>query len=112
MATRAMITGITGQDGSYLADLLLSKGYQVIGMVRRSSSETGARIAHIREQITLRHGDLCDQGSLIRLIEETRPDEVYNLAAQSFVPIGWQPTTTFAEMVTTMVKADCSAVMV
>lgn len=90
MTRRALITGITGQDGSYLADCLLSKGYQVIGMVRRSSGETGARISHIREQIDLRHGDLCDQGSLIRLIDETEPDEVYNLAAQSFVPTSWE----------------------
>ena len=90
MSKRALITGITGQDGSYLADLLLSKGYQVTGMVRRSSGETGARIAHIRERLNLRHGDLCDQGSLIRIITETEPDEVYNLAAQSFVPTSWE----------------------
>lgn len=90
MTRRALITGITGQDGSYLADLLLSKGYHVVGMVRRASGETGARIAHLRDQIDLRHGDLCDQGSLIRLIDEIEPDEVYNLAAQSFVPTSWE----------------------
>ncbi|HSF82856.1 MAG TPA: GDP-mannose 4,6-dehydratase [Anaerolineales bacterium] len=91
----ALITGITGQDGSYLADFLLSKGYVVVGMVRRSSTVTFGRIQHIQDQITLIQGDLHDQSSLVDLIEEHRPDEVYNLAAQSFVPTSWnQPVLT------------------
>ncbi len=95
MATRALITGITGQDGSYLAEFLLSKGYDVYGMVRRSSSETTQRVDHIRDQITFMQGDLLDQASLVKVIEESRPDEVYNLAAQSFVPTSWnQPVLT------------------
>jgi GDPmannose 4,6-dehydratase len=91
----ALITGITGQDGSYLADFLLEKGYRVIGMVRRSSTENFERIEHLRERILnndgieLRQGDLLDQLSLVELIDEVRPDEVYNLAAQSFVPTSW-----------------------
>ncbi len=85
----ALITGITGQDGSYLAELLLEKGYRVVGMVRRASSENYERIEHIRDSIELRQGDLLDQMSLIRLMEEVKPDEVYNLAAQSFVPTSW-----------------------
>src|SRR5689334_433359 len=92
---RALITGITGQDGSYLAELLLSKGYAVHGMVRRSSSENFERIDHLRERIQLHHGDLLDQYSLASLLREIRPDEVYNLAAQSFVPTSWsQPVLT------------------
>jgi len=92
---RALITGITGQDGSYLADLLLSKGYEVFGMVRRSSTETFERIKHIRDQITIVQADLLDQLSLITIIEEVKPDEIYNLAAQSFVPTSWsQPVLT------------------
>lgn len=87
---RALITGITGQDGSYLADFLLSKGYHVTGMIRRTSGETGARIAHLRGRVDLQPGDLTDQGSLIRVITEAQPDEVYNLAAQSFVPTSWE----------------------
>lgn len=91
MASRcALITGITGQDGSYLAELLLSKGYRVVGMVRRSSSENFERIHHLRARIELRQGDLLDQLSLITLMQEVQPDEVYNLAAQSFVPTSWQ----------------------
>ncbi len=89
MAKTALITGITGQDGSYLAELLLDKGYKVYGMVRRSSTESFERIEHIREQLILRQGDLLDQLSIISLIEESQPDEVYNLAAQSFVPTSW-----------------------
>lgn len=85
----ALITGITGQDGSYLAELLLKKNYKVYGMVRRSSTENFQRIEHIRDQIILREGDLLDQLSLIKLIEEAQPDEIYNLAAQSFVPTSW-----------------------
>ena len=91
----ALITGITGQDGSYLAELLLSKGYQVVGMVRRSSTLTFERIQHIQEQIHIVQGDLHDQSSLVGILEEYLPDEVYNLAAQSFVPTSWsQPVLT------------------
>ncbi|MCK4857005.1 MAG: GDP-mannose 4,6-dehydratase [candidate division Zixibacteria bacterium] len=92
---RALITGVTGQDGSYLADLLLEKGYQVFGMVRRASTENFERIDHIRDRINLVQADLLDQLSLITLIKEAKPDEVYNLAAQSFVPTSWsQPVLT------------------
>jgi GDPmannose 4,6-dehydratase len=87
---RALITGITGQDGSYLAELLLEKGYDVFGMVRRSSTENFERIEQIRDRITLGMADLLDQLSVISLIEEVKPDELYNLAAQSFVPASWQ----------------------
>ena len=93
--TRALITGITGQDGSYLADFLLTKGYQVHGMVRRSSTENFERINHLRNQVTLHQADLLDQLSLIELIKTIKPHEVYNLAAQSFVPTSWnQPVLT------------------
>ena len=95
MARRALITGITGQDGSYLAELLLSKGYEVHGMVRRSSEEKFERIAHLKGRIQLHQGDLLDQFSLARLLSDVKPDEVYNLAAQSFVPTSWnQPVLT------------------
>jgi GDPmannose 4,6-dehydratase len=87
---KALITGITGQDGSYLAELLLEKGYQVFGMVRRSSTENFERINHLRDKIELRQADLLDQLSLVRLIEKCRPDEIFNLAAQSFVPTSWE----------------------
>ena len=91
----ALITGITGQDGSYLAELLLSKGYRVIGVARRSSTVTNERIEHLLDDITVVQGDLQDQGSLLALLEEYRPSEVYNLAAQSFVPTSWnQPALT------------------
>jgi GDPmannose 4,6-dehydratase len=91
----ALITGITGQDGSYLAELLLEKGYRVIGVVRRSSTVTSERIKHILDDITIVQGDLQDQGSLLSLLEEHKPTEVYNLAAQSFVPTSWnQPALT------------------
>ena len=94
-AKRALITGVTGQDGSYLAELLLEKGYVVHGMVRRSSTETFERIAHLTRDITLHHADLLDQGSLVNLLRSARPQEVYNLAAQSFVPTSWlQPSLT------------------
>lgn len=86
----ALITGVTGQDGSYLAEFLLEKGYHVIGMVRRSSTVNFTRIEHIQDDITLVSGDLLDQGSLMALLREYRPTEVYNLAAQSFVPTSWQ----------------------
>ena len=85
----ALITGITGQDGSYLAELLLSKGYRVIGVARRSSTVTNERIEHLLDDITVVQGDLHDQGSLLALLEEYEPTEVYNLAAQSFVPTSW-----------------------
>jgi GDPmannose 4,6-dehydratase len=92
---RALITGITGQDGSYLAELLLEKGYDVYGVIRRSSTETFERIAHIMKDIELIHADLTDQGSMIAALSEVRPAEVYNLAAQSFVPTSWkQPILT------------------
>jgi GDPmannose 4,6-dehydratase len=91
----ALITGITGQDGSYLAELLLSKGYRVIGVARRSSTVTYERIDHLLDDITVVQGDLHDQGSLLTLLEEYQPTEVYNLAAQSFVPTSWnQPALT------------------
>lgn len=91
----ALITGITGQDGSYLAELLLSKGYHVIGMVRRSSTVTFERIQHIQDRVTIVQGDLHDQSSLGDILEQHQPDEVYNLAAQSFVPTSWgQPVLT------------------
>ncbi len=92
---KALITGITGQDGSYLAELLLSKGYQVTGMVRRASTETFDRIAHFKDQVALRQADLLDQFSLVKLLDEVQPDEIYNLAAMSFVPTSWnQPVLT------------------
>jgi GDPmannose 4,6-dehydratase len=92
---RALITGITGQDGSYLAEFLLEKGYEVYGLVRRSSTVTDVRIRHLNARITLLSGDLLDQMSLIAAVERAQPDEVYNLAGQSFVPASWvQPTLT------------------
>jgi len=91
----AVITGITGQDGSYLADFLLSKRYEVVGMVRRSSTVTFERVKHIQDNISIIQGDLHDQSSLVDVLEQYRPDEVYNLAAQSFVPTSWnQPVLT------------------
>ena len=91
----ALITGITGQDGSYLADFLLSKKYTVVGMVRRSSTVTFERIQHIQDDITIIQGDLHDQSSLVDVMEQYQPEEVYNLAAQSFVPTSWnQPVLT------------------
>src|SRR5512139_4256221 len=95
MSKRAIVTGITGQDGSYLADLLVEKGYQVVGVVRRSSAPNLWRIEHLLDRIELRPADLLDQLSLIRLIDEVRPHELYNLAAMSFVPASWdQPLLT------------------
>lgn len=91
----AIVTGVTGQDGSYLAEFLLGKGYTVVGMVRRSSTVTFGRIEHIQDRLEIIQGDLHDQSSLVSLVEEYRPDEVYNLAAQSFVPTSWkQPVLT------------------
>ena len=95
MAKRALITGITGQDGSYLAELLLSKGYQVFGLTRRSSTVVTDRIAHVLDRVELLSGDLLDQTSLLDAVEASRPDEVYNLGAQSFVHTSWaQPVLT------------------
>jgi len=91
----ALITGVTGQDGSYLAELLLEKGYDVHGMVRRSSTERFDRIEHLRDRLTLHQGDLLDQRSLVDTLRASRPDEIYNLAAMSFVAVSWvQPTLT------------------
>ena len=105
----ALITGITGQDGSYLAEFLLSKGYRVIGMVRRTSTISFERISQFQEQVTIVQGDLHDQSSLMDLFEEYQPDEVYNLAAQSFVPISWTQAVLTGEVtalgVTRMLEA-------
>jgi GDPmannose 4,6-dehydratase len=90
MDKRALITGLTGQDGSYLAEFLLAKGYEVTGMVRRSSTVNFERIAHIQDDVRIVQGDLLDEMSLIQVLRQTRPDEVYNLAAQSFVQTSWQ----------------------
>ena len=95
MAKRALITGITGQDGSYLAELLLAKGYEVTGVVRRSSAPNLWRIEHLLDRVTLRPGDLLDQLSLVRIIQDVQPHELYNLGAMSFVPASWdQPLLT------------------
>jgi GDPmannose 4,6-dehydratase len=113
----ALITGVTGQDGSYLAEFMLERGYRVVGMMRRTSTETVGRIAHLLDRIDLVHGDLLDQLSLIGIVREYQPDEVYNLAAQSFVPTSWQQPVLTGEFtalgVTRMleairlVKPDC-----
>jgi GDPmannose 4,6-dehydratase len=97
MSKRALITGITGQDGSYLADLLLDKGYEVFGMVRRSSTENFERIDHLTDRITLVQADLLDPTSLAEALEESSPTEVYNLGAQSFVPTSWKQPVLTAE---------------
>ena len=89
MPKTALITGISGQDGSYLAEFLLDKGYRVVGVVRRSSAPNLWRIEHLLDRIDLRPGDLLDQLSILRLIDEVQPDEFYNLAAMSFVPASW-----------------------
>jgi GDPmannose 4,6-dehydratase len=106
---RALITGITGQDGSHLADLLLEKGYEVFGMVRRSSTESFERISHLVDRVTLVQADLLDQPSLVGAIEEAQPSEIYNLAAQSFVPTSWKQPVLTAEFtavgVTRMLEA-------
>src|SRR5512138_2336756 len=95
MGKRAIITGITEQDGSYLADLLVEKGYQVTGVVRRSSSPNLWRIEHLLDRLTLRPADLVDQLSIMRIVQDVRPHEFYNLAAMSFVPASWdQPLLT------------------
>ncbi len=97
MGKTALITGITGQDGSYLAELLLSKGYRVCGMVRRSSTETFQRIEHLRDRVELLQADLLDPTSLTSVLDQVRTDEVYNLAAMSFVPTSWQQPVLTAE---------------
>src|SRR5215204_1170731 len=106
---RALITGITGQDGSYLADLLLEKGYEVHGMVRRSSGEANQRLSHIRDDLTLHTGDLLDQRSMTDVIREAQPDEIYNLAAMSYVAASWNQPVLTAEFtgtgVTRMLEA-------
>ena len=94
----ALITGVNGQDGSYLAEFLLSKGYQVVGMVRRSSTVTCERIQHIQDDITIVQGDLHDQSSLVAILEENQPDEIYNLAAQSFVATSWSQAVLTGEV--------------
>ncbi|KAB8315548.1 GDP-mannose 4,6-dehydratase [Tolypothrix campylonemoides VB511288] len=95
MTKKALITGLTGQDGSYLAELLLTKGYQVFGLVRRSSTSNLERVSHLFNQIQIVSGDLLDQTSLMDVVSETQPDEIYNLASQSYVPLSWtQPALT------------------
>ncbi|HEU5479786.1 MAG TPA: GDP-mannose 4,6-dehydratase, partial [Candidatus Tumulicola sp.] len=95
MQKTALITGITGQDGSYLAELLLQKNYRVVGMTRRTSTEVHERIEHIVDDIEIVSGDLLDQTSMTSIVNDVRPNEVYNLAAQSFVPTSWnQPVLT------------------
>lgn len=94
----ALITGINGQDGSYLAEVLLKKGYRVVGLVRRSSTQTYERIQHLMDDITVVQGDLHDQGSLLALLEEYEPSEVYNLAAQSFVAVSWSQAVLTGEV--------------
>ena len=89
MTKKALITGITGQDGSYLTEFLLEKGYEIVGMVRRASTPHFQRIEHLVDRVTLVEGDLLDQVSLIQILRDHRPNEVYNLAAQSFVPTSW-----------------------
>jgi GDPmannose 4,6-dehydratase len=97
MARRALITGITGQDGSYLAELLLEKDYEVFGTVRRSSTESLERVAHLIDRVTLVEADLLDQFSLVKAVEQANPEEIYNLAAQSFVPTSWRQPVLTAE---------------
>ena len=109
MKKKALITGITGQDGSYLAEFLLEKGYEVFGMVRRSSMEKFDRIEHIKDRINIKQADLLDQYSIIKLVDEIQPDEIYNLAAMSFVPTSWSQPVLTAEFtaigVTRMLEA-------
>ena len=112
MKSRALITGLTGQDGSYLAELLLERGYEVFGVVRRSSSVNCERVAHLADQVTFIQADLLDQVSLISALRRARPHEVYNLAAQSFVPTSWEQPVLTAEFtalgVTRMLEAICA----
>ncbi len=110
MKKRALITGITGQDGSYLAEFLLSKDYDVFGMVRRSSMERFDRIEHIKDRIEIRQADLLDQFSITKLVDEIRPDEIYNLAAMSFVPTSWDQPVLTAEFTATGVTRVLEAI--
>ena len=105
---KALITGITGQDGSYLAELLLAQGYQVTGMVRRASTETFDRIAHFKDQISLRQADLLDQFSLVKLLDDVQPDEIYNLAAMSFVPTSVSAYVTYAFVTSSLARPKLS----
>ena len=107
---RALITGITGQDGSYLAELLLENGYDVYGVVRRASTESMERIAHLTNRIRLVQADLLDQQSLVRAIQDAQPTEVYNLAAQSFVPTSWRQPVLTAEFTATGVTRMLEAI--
>jgi len=107
MAKQALITGITGQDGSYLAELLLDNGYEVYGMVRRSSTENFERIGHLTDRVRLVQADLLDQSSLVEALEEAQPEEVYNLGAQSFVPTSWRQPVLTAEF-TPLASRGCS----
>ena len=109
-ARRALLTGITGQDGSYLAELLLDEGYEVYGMVRRASTENVERISHVLGRITLVQADLLDQASLASALEDARPHEVYNLAAQSFVPTSWRQPVLTAEFTATGVTRLLEAI--
>jgi len=112
MSKRVLITGVTGQDGSYLAEFLLERGYEVFGMVRRASTENFERIAHLIDRITLVQADLLDQFSLVGALEESRPQEVYNLAAQSFVPTSWKQPVLTAEFTATGVTRLLEAIRV
>ena len=104
MPRKALITGITGQDGSYLAEFLLQKNYRVFGLIRRSSTINFERIKHLQDDVELVPGDLLDQSSLITALQKTQPDEVYNLAAQSFVPTSWSQPVLTGEF--TILRAD------
>jgi len=110
MKKRALITGITGQDGSYLAEFLLDKGYEVFGMVRRSSMERFDRINHIKDRLQIRQADLLDQFSITKLVDEIRPHEIYNLAAMSFVPTSWDQPVLTSEFTATGVTRMLEAI--
>lgn len=110
MKKRALITGITGQDGSYLAEFLLEKGYDVYGMVRRSSMERFDRIDHIKDKLEIRRADLLDQFSITKLVDEIKPHEIYNLAAMSFVPTSWDQPVLTAEFTATGVTRMLEAI--
>ena len=112
MSRRALITGVTGQDGSYLAELLLDKGYDVFGMTRRASTENLQRIDHLLDRVQLIQGDLLDPHSLVSALRESEPDEVYNLAAQSFVPTSWNQPVLTAEFTAVGVTRLLEAVRV
>lgn len=105
---RALITGITGQDGSYLTELLLEKGYEVFGMVRRASTDTLTRIIYLLERISLCSGNLLDPSSLISILREVQPDEIYNLAAQSFVYASWAQSVATAQFIPPSGSPGCS----